>query len=76
MSPEHYMLCVDPDALEASLRALDSWDYDSLVISHGRIFDGDEARVAVQTAFGSTLAAIRNRGVMSRAAWSVLSRLV
>ena len=75
MSPEHYLLCVDPDALEASLKALESWDFGSLVISHGRIFEGDEARKAMRQAFETTLAVVRKRGGVSRAFWGVVGRL-
>jgi len=75
MSPEHSMFCVDPDALEASLAALDAWDFDSMVIAHGRILKGDEARTSLRDAFGRTIAAARKRGPIRRAFWRATARV-
>lgn len=74
MSPEHNLYCADPDALEASLRVLEGWPFDSLVMAHGRVLEGDEARRALVRAFESTIAAVRSRGSVARALWGAASR--
>jgi hypothetical protein len=76
MSPEHFMFCLDPDALEASGKTLEAWEFESLVICHGRILEGEMARAAVRDAFAATVKAARARGRMSRALWHFVSRLV
>jgi len=74
MSPEHYALCVDPRALESSLHTLMSWDFDSLLISHGSLLFGDDARAAVESSFTRTLAAARKRNRVGRALRRGISR--
>ena len=74
MSPEHHALCADPGALRASLAVLLSWDFDSLVISHGTIIEGPEARAAVRQAFQTTAEAAESRGLLSRALRRTVAR--
>lgn len=74
MSPEHNLYCADPDALQASLRVLERWPFDSLVMAHGRIIEGDEARDGLRHAFEQTIAAARKRGPAARAFWAGASR--
>jgi hypothetical protein len=76
MSPEHHALCVDPGALRASLSALMAWDFDSVVMSHGTILEGEAARSAVDRAFGATLDAIENRSLPGRLFWRAVTRFV
>ncbi len=76
MSPEHHGLCVDASALRASLAVLMKWDFDSLVISHGTLFEGEQARAAVQQAFQATLDAVESRGLLGRGFWGAITRLV
>ncbi len=75
MSPEHNLYCADPDALSASLQVLAGWDFDSLVMAHGRIVEGAQARRALQLASESALAAIRNRSAAARAFWAATARV-
>jgi hypothetical protein len=74
MSPEHNMLCVDPDALEASLEELSSWSFDSLVMSHGRIVEGAAARETLRSAFVANLARARRRWPISRRLYGWMGR--
>jgi hypothetical protein len=75
MSPEHNLFCADAEALAASLRLLESWDFDSIIMSHGRILQGDESHHALHSAFETTIAAVRHRGPVARAFWNMVSRV-
>jgi len=75
MSPEHNLYCVDPDALEASFGVLAGWDFDSMIIAHGRILDGPEAKDALRRAFEDGIAHARRRSTLTRAFWRLSSRL-
>lgn len=75
MSPEHHLLCSDPVALRASLDTIEAWDFDSVIIAHGRLLEGDAARQAVRQAFASTIEAAQRRGAPARALWSLMARL-
>ena len=74
MSPEHNLLCTDPDALEASLEVLANWDFDSLVMSHGRIVSGDAAREALVGAFRANIDRVRRRSTLMRKAFVLAAR--
>jgi len=74
MSPEHHLYCSDPDALEASLQAIEAWDFDSQIISHGRVLEGGEARQAVARAFRATIGAARRRWPATRSMWAFVAR--
>ncbi len=75
MSPEHNLYCADPDALARSLGVLLGWNFDSLIVAHGRITQGGEARRALESAFETTIVQVRRRGPVARAIWSLASRL-
>lgn len=75
MSPEHNLCCEDPDALAASLELLASWDFDSLVMSHGRIISGTEARQSLIDAFQFNIDRARKRSKIVRKTWRLLTRL-
>lgn len=74
MSPEHHCLCRDPQALRVALEAIEAWDYQSLIIAHGRLLEGAAAHSAVTDAFLRTIAAAENRGWLGRTVWGLLSK--
>lgn len=76
MSPEHHALCVDPAGLRDSLELLKTWSFDSLVIAHGTILDGDDARAALVDAFEATLDAVESRNLLGRLFWRAVTRFV
>jgi hypothetical protein len=75
MSPEHHVFCRDPGALRASLEAIEAWDFDSVIMAHGRLLEGDLARQAVRRGFESTIEAATRRSAPARAMWSLVARL-
>jgi len=75
MSPEHNFCCQDPDALQRSMDLLASWDFDSLVMCHGRILVGEQARTGLLEAFSSNIDRVRKRSKLARKTWHFLSRL-
>ena len=75
MSPEHHLFAGDPDALAASLERLERWDFDSLVIAHGRNLEGEAARRAVRDSFTATIEAARARPKLMRRAWGLVARV-
>ena len=76
MGPEHVIFCNDPDALGASLAAIEAWGFDSLVISHGPFLDGAIARKAVHASFIANMDRARRRGPAARMLFRLLARLV
>jgi len=74
-SPEHRLYCSDADALDASLRALEAWDFDSIVMAHGRVLQADEARSALRVALEPAIAAARTRGTIARGLWEITLKL-
>ena len=75
MSPGHHVFCRDPGALHVSLATIEAWDFDSVVITHGRLLEGVAARHAVRQAFESTIRAAQQRRAPARALFSVLARI-
>ena len=74
MSPEHHSFCRQPEALRASLEHLESWDSDSVILAHGRLLEGQEARSAVREAFTATIRAAEKRSAPVRLLWGLLSK--
>ncbi|MFC1641936.1 DUF4336 domain-containing protein [Myxococcota bacterium] len=75
MSPEHHLLCRDPVAVRASLEAIERWSFDSVVIAHGRLLEGQQGRDAVREAFTLTIRAAETRRAPARLLWGVLSKV-
>lgn len=66
MSPEHGLLCDDPEALAASAAVLEGWAPELLVLAHGELREGEAARAALHAALRDTVAAARGRGGLRR----------
>lgn len=75
MSPEHNLLCTDPDALRRSLDVLLQWDFDSVVMSHGRILEGPSARSQLERAFIATIEHARRRSRAATKGWALAAQL-
>jgi hypothetical protein len=74
MSPEHHLLCRDPAALRQSLDVIEAWDFEAVIIAHGRLLEGPAARDAIREAFTLTLHAVEQRGRASRLFWGLLAK--
>lgn len=75
MSPEHNLVCLDPDALQKSFEAIDAWDFDAMILAHGRLTDGAEAREAFRKAFTTTIERVRQRSKPMRGLFGTLAKL-
>lgn len=74
-SPEHYMYVVDPDALEASMRVLEGWEPESVLLCHGEFLEGAAGRKGLHEAFTRTIVAARRRWRLTRCLWATMSKV-
>ncbi len=73
-SPEHVMFTIDAEAFERSLERVRSWEFDRIVLAHGRFIEARASEV-FEGAVAEVLRRARSRGPLRRAACRTLARV-
>ena len=74
VSPELRLYTTDADAAEAALRRILHWDYQRVILAHGRLIQTDAKR-AVETACAEMLATARRRSALARRLLAATAKL-
>jgi hypothetical protein len=73
-SPEHRLYTNDLQAASRSLERIQSWDFESIVLSHGTLIESD-GRAVMEAVGQRLLSGVRRRSAASRKILELLARL-